>query len=205
MFGSLLSGGLVSKLCLYTGSQNSDSMDMSDAPEGSEALRKVVKVMYRGFNLTAWCLKLHRGIALEQLVKMGLPLTGNMDSLGNSALHYCAIYGDENIVRFVVEKLKSSDELELEKLNIAGYTPAMEGARAGDESNFHATKQLIKQGANARTALKGKFYGWILALARSRAEKQRSPVPDGDSILFSFEPDPEPDIEILYSLFKARK
>lgn len=204
LFSTLIDGGIITKLCLYSGGQNEDSLDMSDAPTTSEAFRKLISVMYRGFSLAAWCLKLRRGVALESLILKGLALTGNMDSDGNSILHYAVIYGDVHIVRTVVDKLKDVGALDFEKINYAGYTPAMEGARSGDDSHFQTTKLLIKLGANARLALRGKFWGWILALARSREKTHKNSALVGDAQYFSFEPDPEPDIEMLYKLFCRR-
>ena len=145
------------------------------------------------------------------LIERGLSISGHLDSMGNTILHFCCMYGNKESLEIMMDDLDSQGKLDLEIQNFSGATPAMEGARAGDGADFHATKALIKKGADARTALRGKYWGWILALARKREADERKAK--GESFIddnqdqyskyFSFAPDPEPSIALLLSTLQT--
>ena len=71
-------------------------------------------------------------------------------------------------------------------------------------------KALIKKGADPRKALRGKYWGWILALARKREADERRAKgkelfdlsQDPYAQFFSFAPDPEPSIALMMSILR---
>jgi len=204
----MIQGGLVSKLSMYTGSLNEEEFDESDAPTDSQAWKKLSSVIYRGYGIAAWCLSLQNMAALHVLIERGLSISGHLDSMGNTILHFCCMYGSKESLEMMISDLECQEKIDLDVQNFSGATPAMEGARAGDGADFHTTKALIKRGADARTALRGKYWGWILALARKREADERKAKGDEDPFnfsqdpyakYFSFAPDPEPSIALMMS------
>jgi len=203
----LIEGGLVSKLCVYSGSDNYDEFDESEAPRGLTAWKKVSDVLYRGFNLVGWCLLLRNGSALTQLVKKySLQINSKVDIGGNSALHFAAKYGDTSTMNFILDSLESFGSIPFETANFVGNTAAIEGVKGGDETDFHAVRILIKRGSNARSALQGKYWAWVLALARQREKiNEKSTSDDMNASYFSFYPDPEPNLDLFCASLKAKR
>jgi len=200
-----MDGGAAKNLSIYSSSTNQEEFDFNDLPTAPQAWNNLHSVKYRGYNLLGWCFlfKKYNLIKLA-LEKYKFKLGDQIDSDGNTILHYASMYGNKDILSYIVAYLEKNGKLDFEVLNFSGYTPAMEGARAKDHSDFHATMTLIKLGANARMALKGKFYGWILALAIKRNNHSVSNVNSKDSSYYNFKYIEESSKEDFYRLFNKK-
>lgn len=183
---SLFGGNVVDKLVSLSGS----------VPPGASSVQALGKVFFRGTSLLGWMIKFNHLSAIKELVKLGGAIDGPIDTEGNSALHLAVRYGSEKMVEYIVDLLNQQPSrlLRFEMLNIYGRTAAMEGMLAGDLSDFHAVKKLIKLGADPRRALRGKYYAWVLALARKKESRevntQTGRIGDDDERYFPVKLDP---------------
>jgi hypothetical protein len=141
-----------------------------NAHQSKELFVKLSKILYRGSNLAGWVIKFKNLSALQFILRQNFPLSGSLDSEKNTALHLAARYGTEKLVELVVENLKGVQGFRFEETNMYGLTAAMFAAKGDEDSDFRALIAAIKQGADPRQALNGKYYAGILAFAR-RKEK----------------------------------
>lgn len=156
----------------------------------SDYLRSWETLVYHDLTIVGWAIKAKSNSALQYLLgKQRISGNSIVDVEGNSCLHYAAMYGTPSLVDVI---LKTGDDVvRLESVNAKGFTPAAMGAKCGD---FQATKRLVKLGANARTALEGKYCSWILARARLLEKRecnlQTGRIGNDDETWYPMSPDP---------------
>jgi uncharacterized glyoxalase superfamily protein PhnB len=160
-------------------------------------------VLYHGCNIFGWAIRaknvpvitylFRKGVNPNKVVdghpqQQGGTETGTQGG-GNSAVHYAVLHGNLMVVDTV---LNAHDEiLHLEEENAKGMTAAMLAAQMG---SYQVTKKLVRCGCSGRAALRGKYWGWLLAMVRER-EKHEMNTQTGiygedDDRYFSNSPDP---------------
>ena len=125
-------------------------------------------VFYNGLSLAAWCIKLGSSPALQQLLRRTYdPSVTCTSTGGHNCLHLAAAEGTNTMV----EAILGNKRLRLEALNDRAHTAAMEAARVG---NFQTARRLFAHKASMRTGLDGKYWGWMLALARKQEANEKN-------------------------------
>lgn len=146
----------------------------------------VGNVMFGGLSAAGWCIRLGSSNLLQRLYKKGLSPTAAADVRGDSCLHIIARYGTIAMVDVTV----SDETVIIEGLNRYGNSALMEAAKMG---NFHIAKRLIACYASARRGLNGRYWGWLLALARKQesveSNLQTGRIGEDDNTYFAC-PDP---------------
>lgn len=146
-------------------------------------------IYYHDINIFGWSIRAKNVPVITYLFRKGVNPNKYVDIHHNTSLHYAVMHGNLSVVDTV---LNAHDEiLHLEHENDDGYTAAMIASKAG---NFHITKKLLRCGCNGRTALRGKYWGWLLAMVREREKlevnTQTGIYGDDDERYFSNSPDP---------------
>ena len=118
-------------------------------------------VMFGGLTVAGWCIHLGNGYLLNKLYRKGFNPQLGADVRGDSCLHVIARFGTSSMVDMTL----NDDRVIIEALNASGNTALMEASKMG---NFPNSKRLIACQASARRALNGKYWGWLLALARKQ-------------------------------------
>lgn len=133
-----------------------------------KSVAQLDRLYYNGLSLAAWCVKLGNSAALQQLLRRGLDASAVCVSPGGSTcLHLAAAEGTNTMV----EAILGDRRVRLEARNDGGCTAAMEAARAG---NFQTAKRLFAHKASMRAGLEGKYWGWMLALARKQEATEKN-------------------------------
>jgi ankyrin repeat protein len=147
-------------------------------------------IFYNDCSLFGWAIRAKNVPVITYLFRKGMNPNKVVDiKENNTSLHYAVLYGNLMVVDTV---LNAHDEiLHLEQVNGAGLTAAMIASKTG---NFQITKKLLRCGCHGRTALGGKYWGWLLAMVRQRERlemnTQTGVYGDDDETYFSNRPDP---------------
>lgn len=173
---SLIEGGLVEALTtnnktfgemIKPSKTSLQPSSPSTAAATANSVSALENWLFNGMSIAGWSIRLGNTAAFQHLVRRGYSPRSIVDDGGNTCLHYAARYGTPNLVDYIL----ADDFVRMEAVNHKGSTPAMEGAKAG---NFNTCKRLFKHGASARRALDGKYWGWMLAMARNREKNEKS-------------------------------
>jgi ankyrin repeat protein len=134
---------------------------------GGGNIKELENRLFGDFSLLAWSIRLNNFKTFKKIMNIS---NGNsmFDNYGNTGLHFVSRYGTKEMFDVMLRKSKG---LRYEELNCYGRTPAMEAAIG---SNYHCMKKLVSLGANVRRALDGKYYAWILVLARRRELQEKN-------------------------------
>jgi Ankyrin repeats (3 copies) len=171
---------------------NSNAHDRSMSPMAAAVAWH--SAQYGGMTVAGWAIRLGSPTILQQLFKRGFDARWPVDVYGNTCLHVAAQYGSEAMVDAVM----SCGGVRVEATNGRGYTPGMESSLSG---NHKALRRLFKYGGSPRRSLDGKYWAWILALARRRERNEKNcqtgRIGDDDDTIF---PSTDPEYLIWYSL-----
>ena len=130
------------------------------------ALSMMNGILFEGMTIAGWAIKFENAIALENLFQRGVDASLPVDEKGNGCLHIAARCGYTPAIDAVVH---SGFFVRLEQMNKLGRTGAMEGAIAGQ---LRAVRHLCQCGADPRRGLDGRYWGWLLAIARKKESKE---------------------------------
>lgn len=138
-------------------------------PISSSPSEMLGKAVLHGLGLVSWAVKLGNTAAFEHFLSQGIDPTATVDSVGNTCLHLVANFGTAEMVSLVLADKK---HLQLERCNWLGQTAAMVAAKS---CNMSTLRILFRNKASARTALEGKYWAWILALAKTQERREVMP------------------------------
>ena len=160
---TLLDAGLSDKL---VGTPTDDIREKNSPETMSQLSGK--DVTYGGMNIAGWAIKLRNIGALQKMLRKGgynpaLPA----DVMGNSCLHMIARYGQQQMVDMAL----ADDRMMIEAENAQGNTALMEAAKAG---NYLTARRLVSLHASARRGLCGKYWAWLLLMARRQERTENN-------------------------------
>lgn len=151
-------------------------------------IKRLQKLQYLDMNIMAWVIQLRNCNALELILKKGYDITLSVDNLGNSTLHYLALYGTPEMLEVLMTNCKT---VKLSILNKDNETPIVLASKAG---NSDMMKKLFSYRVSPRSALEGKYWAWVLARARQQESREQNiqtgRVGDDDLTYFSTAPEP---------------
>jgi len=132
------------------------------------ALSVLNGVYFEKLGIAGWAVKLGNNDALSQLLAKGVSASVPVDENGNTCLHLAAYFGNVGAVKIVIE---SDYPVKFEYLNRSRRTPVMVGAVAG---HVETVIELCRLGCDPRRGLDGKYWGWLLAIARRKEMREQN-------------------------------
>eukprot|EP01041_Mallomonas_annulata_P004030 gene4030-8022_t len=145
-------------------------------------------IFFKNINIAGWCIRLFNVMALKRFISLGIDPSLAVDEHNNNCLHLSACCGNVNAIDII---MTCGKYIKLEDVNKYNRTAVMEGARHGE---MKTVMRLCKYGGNARKGLEGKYWAWLLALARKKEQNEKNLqiglFGDDDEKYFSTKPDP---------------
>jgi ankyrin repeat protein len=128
--------------------------------------------LYQGLSLLGWATVLDSRPAVDFLMSYaGIRLDTAVDEDGNTAVHLASRHDLSELLDIMLIKGGGHLAKGVDIPNKLGVTPAVVGAKHG---SMRAVKLLHhKYGASARTALDGRYWAWLLALAMKEVRREK--------------------------------